>query len=184
MQQKSSRSTGPTSTENATSGSAESTTLSQSTSSAEDFPAKIFPTPAEGQVLLESDQDCSLKPFAWFDNSDPEQLCWRTWQRCVLGDWTSYSERWPTAGMIVNGIAYRLPPLVRRISEIGYGLLPTPQARDWKDGSKPSRHGRNNASLPVELSELGHPGRMLPAFPEWVMGFPIGWTDLEDSETL
>jgi hypothetical protein len=30
----------------------------------------------------------------------------------------------------------------------------------------------------------GHGGRLNPTWVEWLMGFPLGWTDLEDSETL
>jgi hypothetical protein len=30
----------------------------------------------------------------------------------------------------------------------------------------------------------GNGGRLNPTWVEWLMGFPLGWTDLEDSETL
>jgi DNA (cytosine-5)-methyltransferase 1 len=29
----------------------------------------------------------------------------------------------------------------------------------------------------------GHGGRLNPTWVEWLMGFPLGWTDLEDLET-
>ena len=32
-------------------------------------------------------------------------------------------------------------------------LLPTPQARDWKDGANPKPHGEHSPSLPVFLGE-------------------------------
>jgi len=67
--------------------------------------------------------------FACFD---PESCSWRTWQRCLLGGWMPFSGRWPRSGMMRNGIAYRLPPLVPRISGTGCSLRPTPISGDWK----------------------------------------------------
>jgi DNA (cytosine-5)-methyltransferase 1 len=32
--------------------------------------------------------------------------------------------------------------------------------------------------------QAGNGGRLNPMWVEWLMGFPLGWTDLEDSETL
>ena len=154
-----------------------------SMSSAVDSPAKTLATQEKAQDSQANEADCSTKPFAWFDIFGQGGSCWKTWQRCLHGDWVTFSGRWPRAGTMRSGIAYQRRPLVRPMQEIGFGLLPTPQARDWKDGADPSQHGRHSDSLPVVLSGLGHPGRMLPDFPEWAMGFPIGWTALDASET-
>jgi hypothetical protein len=86
-------------------------------------------------------------------------------------------------------------------------LLPTPTARDWKDGTAQSCQnvepngllGRVVHLLPtprvcsglrssgMNRSELttqqGVPGSLNPAWVEWLMGFPVGWTALEPSET-
>ena len=43
----------------------------------------------------------------------------------------------------------------------------TPRARDWKAGGK--------ECLPEQIG-----GQLNPPWVEWLMGFPIGWTDLED----
>ena len=109
-----------------------SQTLSGSTLSAGAFPVRIFPTPGRGQDLTASGQDCSSKPFAWFANSDRASLCWKTWQRCLLGDWTEFSGRWPRSGLMRNGIAYRLPPLVPLTAGKESGSLPfgTPTASE------------------------------------------------------
>ncbi len=60
---------------------------------------------------------------------------------------------------------------------------PTPVASDaWTDGLKSSQQKdglRHSLNLP---SAVG--GKLNPTWVEWLMGFPIGWTDLEDSETL
>lgn len=60
---------------------------------------------------------------------------------------------------------------------------PTPQARDWKDGTNPKPHGRHSPSLGVAVAEQNISGALNPTWVEWLMGFPIGHTDLELSET-
>lgn len=48
---------------------------------------------------------------------------------------------------------------------------PTPAARDWK--------GRGySGQLPNEVNGVPN-----PTWVEWLLGLPMGWTDLEDSET-
>ena len=54
---------------------------------------------------------------------------------------------------------------------------PTPQARDWKSGSTQKDYG-NSRPLSERVS-----GQLNPKWVEWLMGFPLGWTDLEDLET-
>jgi len=53
-------------------------------------------------------------------------------------------------------------------------LFPTPQARDHKGASGRSMKGLEK-DLPFVIG--GSPN---PEWVEWLMGFPIGWTDLED----
>jgi len=142
MQAESSPNIGPTCIESATLESVEATTLRALMSSVADSPVKIFPTPDSGQVLMESEAGCSLKPFAWFDNSNQESLCWRTWQRSLLEDWTEYAGRWPRSGTTVNGIAYRLPTLVPRIS--GTGSLSSPTPTPTAGDAKSSRNATAN----------------------------------------
>lgn len=51
----------------------------------------------------------------------------------------------------------------------------TPTARDWKDnGKSPSELNRNSDTLSTQAG-----GKLNPQFVEWLMGWPIGWTDLE-----
>ena len=61
-------------------------------------------------------------------------------------------------------------------------MLPTPTSRDWKGGHKgtdkerkrtPNGHG-------CQLNDLTDGGQLNPEFVEWLMGFPIGFTELED----
>ena len=71
-------------------------------------------------------------------------------------------------------------------------MLPTPKQRDWKgetqrgpdapmDGLQNSLTAMNGTT---KQNRGGHRGlKLQPAFVEWMQGFPIGWTDLNHSET-
>jgi hypothetical protein len=86
------------------------------------------------------------------------------------------------------------------------GWWPTPQARDWKGPSGRSLKGtecdlpmavqmwptpttvdtftpksRKNPTLgDAARKSEGNSGKLNPMWVEWLMGFPVGWTDLED----
>ena len=44
------------------------------------------------------------------------------------------------------------------------------------------RYGHNQGSA-KEKKFISEPGQLNPMWVEWLMGFPLGWTDLEDSAT-
>jgi len=56
-------------------------------------------------------------------------------------------------------------------------MLPTPQSRDWKDTSQRASHGNTTDCLPNAIG-----GQLNPTWVEWLMGWPLGWTDLEPLE--
>ncbi len=180
-------------------------------------------------------------PFALFDLASSS---WRTFQDSLAGEWTPYSESWPSSGTMLSGKVYRRRPLVPRTFAGESSLWPTPVAKD--DGKTPEAHlamksrmkggprktitslqvaakaaergffptpratdgergGRRDllASLRgyeqpnryfptptanrwVGLQSHGKnvvSGQLNPTWVEWLMGFPEGWTDLEDSGT-
>jgi hypothetical protein len=54
-------------------------------------------------------------------------------------------------------------------------VFATPTARDWKDnGKSPAELARNSETL---ASQAG--GKLNPPWVEWLMGWPIGWTDCD-----
>jgi len=205
------------------------------------------------------------EPFAWYD---PQSRSWRTWQRCLVEGWETYSGTWPRSGMTRSGIAYRRAPLVPLTKETASGsLLPTPEAsntkavalrsngrsprnfmaplptptakanmlvpsmqkwaahrnlveewptptaslgtkggrvtpqkgreggtlieavsarsfatptaRDWRSGkASEATHEKNSRPLSEQVG-----GSLNPTWVEWLMGFPLGWTDLGVSAT-
>ena len=158
-------------------------TSGASMSSAGASPARTSATPERGQDSQASDQDCFSKSFVSLARWDQESLCWRTWQRCLLEGWETFSGRWPRSGTMRNGIAYRLPPLVPRISGTGCSLLPTPITWDAiTSGFSQERIDEARKDRKDSLTRaIG--GQLNPTWVEWLMGFPLGWTGLEDSET-
>jgi len=51
-------------------------------------------------------------------------------------------------------------------------------ARDWKNGGL-----KGSLSDQMQRLKNGHSARLNPPFVEWLMGWPIGWTDFEYSGT-
>ena len=105
------------------------------TASREAFPAKIYPWLEERQELPKNpDQVCftnSCESYAWYDQ---DSLSWKTWQRSLITDWTSFSESFPKQGTMQNGQLYLQvhwePPIVEAVG----GALPTPTASDVEGG--------------------------------------------------
>ena len=62
-------------------------------------------------------------------------------------------------------------------------MFPTPTQRDYKGARKPETliaAGRNETNSLPDAIEGENTGQLNPNWVEWLMGFPIGWTDLKD----
>ena len=67
-------------------------------------------------------------------------------------------------------------------------MWPTPRASEYKDtgpvGSKSHSHMDARDYLCAKAKDPNKPsGCLNPLWTEWLMGYPIGWTELKDSET-
>ena len=67
-------------------------------------------------------------------------------------------------------------------------LFPTPQATSW--GCSGARERLKRLETEGEITEMerkamsaGNGGKLNPTWVEWLMGFPLGWTDCDASET-
>lgn len=114
----------------------------------------------------------------------PDTSSWRTQQGCLTGGLTEFSETWPKSGLMRSGACFRRRLWVHPTFGKGFSWLPTPTASDWKGSTgKGSRRG----TLVEFLAMLAGSGGLTiypdPEFYEAVMGFPISWTELKDSET-
>lgn len=173
--------------------------------SAEDTPANHSVTLAKGKAKKTRDTSSpgSPKPFASYD---PATQSWKTYPDISLWDSEPYKASWPRSGMSLDGIAYQLPPSAPRTSATESSLsqhgtmlwtptakanqtapsslkrqrlFPAPDANEGNRGVNPRSGLRKNGPHLVDVLN----GRPNPMWVEWLMGFPIGWTDLEDSET-
>lgn len=139
------------------------------------------------------------------------RTCGGLLQRTMDGLFEEYSQTLPHSGSMRNGMLYQLQPLVLRISGTGSSLLPTARATDGTKGGPNQRGSKGDLTLPSAVQLLPTPtsrdhksgkasqetwdrnnrrplsetlGDLLnPAFVEAILGFPIGWTDLDASET-
>jgi hypothetical protein len=156
--------------------------------------AKLFKLSDRDTCWLKTYQDCEVQRTLWANDQgiSCEESC----------------ETLPTSGTMQNGILCRQPPLVRRISEKESSLLPTPRASEAEHSGRtytgsnsygqiglaeaanllgtPNAHPRTHSPRQVDhdqqlANQVG--GLLNPQFVEAIMGFPIGWTDLDASET-
>ncbi len=77
--------------------------------------------------------------------------------------------------------------LERYVQQVERKVWPTPTATAHKGWSKSHNRARTDDRLDYtverEASESGLIGRLNPQFVEWLMGWPIGWTELQHLET-
>ena len=135
---------------------------------------------------------------------DRDTLSWRTSQTCLVAlleneadGLAEFSETWPSAGMMRSGKTYRLRPWALSTCESAHGLWPTPNKsngfapfsretmlRKERGEARPSGC-RMGFDLKWERRCLPYlvDGWINPILTEWLMGFPIGHTDLLPAAT-
>jgi len=125
--------------------------------------------------LRENDPDYGEKCAGSFARLDLDSYSWKTAQCSLFGDLESFSETWPYQGMMLNGIACVVRTSAGTIPETGCGLLPTPRVSMGKPC--PKRIGPDSEEYRHNIEEyLG--GKPNPTFCEWMMGWPLMWTDV------
>ena len=155
----------------------------------QDFHASPFQS-QESKPEKTTPEICGLPlstSFAWYD---PDTHSWRTFQACLLPDISHESwETWPKAGTIVDGEFYPQRKWERRIKEIVSGLLPTPLAKiipetmdDLKRRQAAFQNGESKFNPTAKLEHIVG-GIPAPESLEWMMGWPMGWTDLQPLAT-
>jgi hypothetical protein len=60
---------------------------------------------------------------------------------------------------------------------------PSPKARDWKDGTTEGTSNRMSPDLGKLVGQSKETGSLNPTWVEWLMGWPLGWTDLKPLAT-
>jgi hypothetical protein len=77
------------------------------------------------------------------------------------------------------------------LTDVAFGITreasrswPTPNARDYKGapGAGSRERGGHQSSLPGAMKDFEGSGSLNPTWVEWLLGFPLGWTDCAASE--
>ena len=153
-------------------------------------------THASHSALQESEKDrmtnatCGQKCSALCEKSSPVGLL----EKMLLGtlplDSTMFVMTWKAKTTKRGRLFFRLSPLGRSMEGRGSLWWPTPKASDAIMGMTARTSGRpiersTHLQTIVGLSVGWKPGdgHLNPTWVEWLMGFPIGWTEIEDSET-
>jgi len=159
-----------------------------------DFRARISALQMSAATgLTESEAECGEKWRGSFAKYDPNTHSLRTHQYSLLEDSTESCVTLPKSGLMLHGLLYQPQALGRRISETdcgSYARWPTPTRRDYRgansyqttqrklqDGKRAQIDQLPNA-LQQELGR-GIGSTMNPTWVEWLMGWPLGWTDLK-----
>jgi hypothetical protein len=161
------------------------------------FHAKTLVPQGGGGGLMVNDQECGEKWFASFVKFDPAMSLWRTHQCSLLGDLDEFLETWPQWGLMRNGECWDMTGLVVNTGETEFGLLATPTKElfsHWASArAKISTNGRRKSGVKVgsifwwDMTEQhlrlgGSEERKMipdPSCGEVVMGWPMGWTELQ-----
>lgn len=192
-----SQNTGPTSDDGMTSGrSRRNQSLNgKSTALLAVSRVKTSALQEQEQVSTASEADCSSNSCESFAFYDRDSSSWRTWQTSLFGGWVEFSESWPRAGTMRNGIACQRQPLAPTTRETGFLLLRTPNQRDGRSfyvisqesARKRIQHGGRQLHWIHQLIEQSglKRGYANPRFSEALMGFPRNWLNInwEPSET-
>ncbi len=150
------------------------------------FLARTSAPPARAPESPASSQDCGPKWRELSVKFDRASSSWKT-AHCLLSEdlpWSSVTL--PKWGMMRDGELWERTTLALRTKGIGHGSLATPTARDWKDcGTRNAPPSRPNHSAQTLGQQLGVKIGAAPqlGFAEWMMGWPIEWTDLKPLAT-
>ncbi len=144
----------------------------------EGFPARTLVRQEKVRESTESDRACGEKWQGSFAKYDPDTHSLRTHQCSLLEDLTESCQTLPAWGLMRDGECWEQPTLALRIRGTESGLWPTPTAHNAKETNAPSEAKRNEPTL---ASRVG--GKLNPTWVEWLMGWPLEWTDLKPLET-
>ena len=128
---------------------------------------------------------CEVRPrFVFVENSP--MLTSRGLGR-VLGDLVSmgFDAEWGVLGAADIGAPHQRDRIwiVAKYPPPPSQKWPTPKTRDWKDGTSQGTMNRQSPDLGKVVGQSKETGSLNPNWVEWLMGWPIGFTDLKPLET-
>ena len=154
-----------------------------SMSSAEASPAKTSALQGGAKESREKEAACGQKWQGSLAKYDPNTSLWKTAQCSFLGEWDECLEIFPKWGIMLNGELWELAMLEGTTNDYECGLsetYPTPTRRDTqgpRGKAAQARKGNPMDTLPNVVGGVPH-----PRLSEWLLGWPLGWTGLEQLE--
>lgn len=166
--------------------------------------AKIYPSLVDVPESKVPVADYGVKWSDSLASYDQNTSLWRTSEvyllapeNCPADGSVEFLETWPRSGMMRSGIAYPRPLSVLHTCAIGYGLWPTPnKSNGFAPFSMLTMQRKSRGETRPSGSKMGFDlkwerravpylvdGWINPVLSEWLMGFPIGHTDLQPVET-
>lgn len=83
-----------------------------------------------------------------------------------------------TDGCLLRRMETGFENLAEKVQIVERRIFPAPTVQDAKNNGAPSQMERNTKPLNAEIG-----GALNPNWVEWLMGWPIEWTDLKPLET-
>lgn len=178
----------------------------RSMSSAEDSPAKTSAQPEREPESPERSPVCGRTWHALSVRFDLVTCSWKTARSLFPEDLPWSSVILPRWGMMRDGECWEQNTSERRTNDTGSGLWPTPVAdgdrttnyaqggtslgfavRNWptptchdRNGASGAKRGKGATGGPCLTMVVG--GTLSPMWVEWLMGWPVGWTDCDALE--
>src|SRR3990167_1684665 len=157
-----------------------------STSYLADFPVKILALQAMEKAWQESEVDYFSRSCAWPKKSSPRLYSLKTPMSYQLEEEWKSSKRLPISGLTVGGLLRKLERKALRILEKDGFVWPTPTAsqasKPIREPSPSRKKGKHGYDLQDKIGEI-YPKligkRINPQFLEWMMSYPLGWTELK-----
>jgi len=141
------------------------------------FLVKTSPSPEAEQASTEREAGSGQR---WHESSvryDLDACSWKTHRTLFDEVLPESSVTLPLSGMMRDGVVYQPWKSERLTEEIDSGsLLPTPVASDIHH--RKTKYAQGGSALSFVIG-----GPLSPNWVEWLMGWPIGWTDLNALET-
>ena len=141
------------------------------------------------QALTEKPLECGNTWQGLLAKWSQHTSSWKTVPCLPTEDSIEFLGTWPRWGLMQDGVCWAQKPLVQNTKEIVSGLWGTPTtSQDFKPIRKlaPSEASGKHGTILVGSIGKEHPhliGRYLkPLVTEWLMGWPLGWTDLKPLE--
>ena len=183
---KSSTDTGPMCRSSQTSETLTGASGAEPDCSQKDFLANLSVLPGSDEARRMTVRS-GLKCSALLKKQDPVGCLVKTLLESSTWHSTMCFLNWKAKGTPQGRLYFQLAPSTPRTDETGCGLWPTPYAQDHKRSGYNKEKAKiyatkHQVSLALMVSmETG--GHLNPTWVEWLMGYPIGHTDLKPLET-